>query len=127
MQNTAGFEIKLKKIRKYQPAARVEVVLVLPDDIRNSYNAFLGRERKMNDSTFVTTHLKARRSVATLLRDFSEVTIKFSFSCQVSSTDTQLVFNDVVIEAPRADVANELDESAERLQEQLVSMGVMVK
>jgi hypothetical protein len=94
MQNTAGFEIKLKKIRKLQPDTPVEVILVLPENIEEAYRAFLGRERKMNDSTFERTHVNARKSAASIMQTQVNVSVRLSFSEITSVIESRPTFTD---------------------------------
>lgn len=65
-----GFKVKLQRIERYDKNdSSVKVVLIMPFDWVKSFEAFLKRERKMNNVTFFETQIKSKLAVANILRN----------------------------------------------------------
>lgn len=70
LKEFAGFLIKLQKIERYDKnTSKVKVVLIIPLDWVQSFEAFLKRERKMKTVTFFETQIKSKLAVAKILRE----------------------------------------------------------
>ena len=70
LKDFSGFKIKLQKIERYDKnTSKVKVVLIIPLDWVQSFEAFLKRERKMKNITFFETQIRSKLSVAKILRD----------------------------------------------------------
>lgn len=63
-----GFKVKTDRIRKYcKNKASIKVVLIIPYSWEKAFEAFLGRERRMNHETFFNTQVHSKRTVAKIL------------------------------------------------------------
>lgn len=69
-----GAKIKIEKTRKYKK--EIELHLVLPDDIKRSFDAFLGRERQFDVSVFYKTHSESRSTLLWVQDNYPNITIK---------------------------------------------------
>jgi len=69
-----GVKIKIKAIEKY--GKKAEVHAIIPDDLRRSYVAFLGRERKYDDIYFYLTHSNSRQTLSFVAKNYPQIKLK---------------------------------------------------
>ncbi|OQB06369.1 MAG: hypothetical protein BWY19_00364 [bacterium ADurb.Bin212] len=60
-----GAEIKIKLCQKY--SKKVEVILILPDNLQTVYAIFLSRDRVIENEVFIRTHSNSRKTVLQLV------------------------------------------------------------
>lgn len=73
-----GAKIKIKKAQK--AGKKVEIHLVLPNDLLVAFIAFLNRERKFSLEHFYRTHSSSRRTVIDIAQSFSDIPVKIFIS-----------------------------------------------
>lgn len=65
-----GFKVKTDRIKKYcKRKSSVKIILIIPYSWEKAFDAFLGRERKMNINTFFSTQTQSKRTVARILME----------------------------------------------------------
>lgn len=69
-----GVNIKIKAIEKYHK--KVEIHSIIPDDLRRSYAAFLGRERKYDDIYFFITHSNSRHTLSFIAKKYPKIKLR---------------------------------------------------
>lgn len=69
-----GARIKIRNIKKRKK--KPIVVAILPNDLRQSFVAFLGRERKFGEEHFYRTHAGARRTLLWVAEECPDVEIE---------------------------------------------------
>jgi hypothetical protein len=95
MQNITGFEIKLKKIIKYIPSVKIKVILITPADLSVAYKVFLGRERVMNDDTFVRTQINSKLSVLKILDKYPDIEVQIFTNFINESLNASSIFQKI--------------------------------
>lgn len=73
-----GAKIKIKKTLK--AGKKVEIHLVLPNDLLVAFIAFLNRERKFSLGHFYRTHSSSRQTVLDIAQSFNDIPIKIFVS-----------------------------------------------
>lgn len=74
LSSPEGARIKIKKAKKYNK--KIELHFVLPDDIKRSFAAFLGRDRRFDDRVFYETHSNSRSTLLWIANNYSDIKIK---------------------------------------------------
>ena len=69
-----GAEIKIRKIKKVRKSP--VIVVVIPDDLKRSFKAFLGRDRKYSEEHFFRTHSGSRKTAFWVAQEYPEIEIK---------------------------------------------------
>lgn len=86
------------KIRQIIKAKKTPIIyMVIPDDLRRAFIAFLNRDRKFSDSHFYKTHSGSRKTVLWIASNFPNVEIKIIESSYTSDQKlqfSQLKFDD---------------------------------
>lgn len=73
-----GAEIKIKKILKAKKA--IEVVIIIPENLKQAYWAFLGRDRKFESEVFYRTHSGCRAVCAWLIQNYPNIPLRLIVS-----------------------------------------------
>ena len=74
LPTSEGAKIKIRKIKK---AGKMPVIaVVFPDDLKRSYKAFFGRDRKYGKEHFFRTHSGSRKTALWIAQEFPEVEIQ---------------------------------------------------
>lgn len=73
-----GAKIKIKKAQK--AGKKIEIHLVMPNNLLVAFIAFLNRERKFSPEHFYRTHSNSRRTVLDVAQSFSDILIRIFIS-----------------------------------------------
>lgn len=70
LKDFKGYAIKLQRIKRHAKITKnIKIILIIPINIKKSFSAFLGRERKMNNKIFFETQIKSKLTIAKILRE----------------------------------------------------------
>lgn len=98
MRSFTGAKIKIEKAQK--AGKIVEIILVLPQDIKVAFDAFLHRDRKFPVEHFYSTHASARQAVLQVTQRL-DIPIKiYQSSYEKTADKKKIVFDEIVIHSP---------------------------
>lgn len=103
LKNFDGFKIKLGHIKKYaKNKPKTKVILIIPDDWKQSFEIFLSRERKMEVVTFFDTHIRSKIAVARVLLE-TEINVEIYLSSLIPGTQ-KLSFKNLEVDRDNRNV-----------------------
>lgn len=78
LSSEIGAKIKINKAQKAKK--KIEVVAVIPDDLRRAFLAFLSRDRKFGQEHFLRTHSGSRKVLLWIAKNHPEVRMRIFIS-----------------------------------------------
>src|SRR6266700_66455 len=98
MDATLSTELGAKnKIRQIVKAGKTPIIyMVIPDDLRRAFIAFLNRDRKFSDSHFYKTHSGSRKTLLWIAENYPDVAINIIESSY--TTDEKLQFSQIAFD-----------------------------
>lgn len=92
-----GAKIKIRNIM--ESGKKISVHVVLPDDIKRAFTAFLHRDRKFSDEHFYKKHSTSRKTALSIAESYPDIQMRI-FHSKYTQDDlyfTELIFNDRIL------------------------------